>query len=386
MGRPSIRMGVGGSDATVPVAQLAPALAWLRDRAGVSIGSLSAAFGITPNHVRQLLYRQRHGQTDRQQEFNADPVRQLGIRNEEYAGLSAKARDRRLSELMEEVARIRTTYQSSSQFLVAASHLKDLQQFRGYPSDPQWHRFMGRAYHERAWFLVHAGHTRSAIAAAWQAFHAWRLARKVARTVSQAKSDLQNMADAALVVSHAHLLRHEPERALRGLRLVESVYDAGRLPFACDAYRQRGVAFLQLRQDDLARVNFGHAALVMARREEVTAEVESRYAGPRHTYLLARQPDEAFQLVADVAIGQLSPLHQSVASHWAVASALSTDSTTAHDEALTLLERNASLARAFGHQQTIALLLERTLALALPGPVRADWVRVALYQNAFRSR
>jgi hypothetical protein len=77
-------------------------------------------------------------------------------------------------------------------------------------------------------------------------------------------------------------------------------------------------------------------------------------------------------------------LEASMCVHWAAACGFCTDSPTAHALALDLILENQSNAARFGHQATIAKLLP--LALELPARNRTRWVRLALYQNAYRCR
>lgn len=380
----------GGQSGEVPVAQLGPALLRLRAY-GLPVGRIADVFGIKRGYARQLLHRENARWrlpvlTAREDALKAGSY-ELAIRRDENSAGPSRHRDERVERLLDEVEHIRHTFASSGEFLEAADRLKRLQQFAGFPSHPSWLRYLARVFRERAWFLVHSGHTVSAIHEARKSMVASRYAFRQARSAGQAKRDLQAIVDAGLLVSHAHLLRRSSE-ALGALVTVEQAAEAGRLRLGSDYYRQRGVYLLQAGGDEPAQRYFDKSARIMEELAESThGDVELRYTGARHTNLLMKNWDAAFELVHDArhAFGSTS-LHASVSSHWAVACGLSTDSQLIRQEAMTLLDANAATARAFGHQHTLLFLFERTPDLHLSIAQQADWVRFALYINAYKNR
>jgi hypothetical protein len=73
-----------------------------------------------------------------------------------------------------------------------------------------------------------------------------------------------------------------------------------------------------------------------------------------------------------------------VATNWAVAAALRTDSVAAMAWSAEQLECPQAGLRDFDHQRTVTYLLARTLELALDEETRREWVRWVLYANLAR--
>jgi hypothetical protein len=383
--------------AGVPASQLGPALMWLNERGHVPIERLAGVFGLTQVHVRQLLYRER--QQRQQPAFEERDVASFRdakhsvrrrIRSDEDSTLESMTVNQRVNELLAQVQAIHTEFAGSREFLEAARRLKRLQQFSGFPSNRRWLRFMARVYRERAWFLLHSGHSGTAIAEANCAIEALRLAYRLARTGHEERDDLSDVATSALILSQAFLLQQRPRQAFGALELVEDALEAGHLRLGSDFYRQRGVALLQVGEADReAQRYFAKSAQLMEDLGEATRTEELRYTGARHIYFMNRDWEHAAELAHDIADPSAfgsDTLHASVGTHWAVATGLSVDSSEVHSRALDLLERNATTARAFGHQHTLYALFRCTLALQLTPDHRATWVRRALYLNAFRNR
>jgi hypothetical protein len=376
------------SPTTVPMGQLAPAMVWLRQQAEVPIGRLAVAFGITPNYVRQLLYRGRQIGRDQAAPgahvISACNTRQLGFRREEDSEGASEARDRNIDALRERSDHIYRTLSTGSGFLEGARQLKGLQQFIGFPSTHAWMRLRSELHQRRAWFLVHTGHVSSAIEEAELAIASANYASRQARYGRDARADLKIVMDAALIASHANLLRQTPHEALGWLEDVEDASEAGGLRVGSDYYRQRGVYLFQIGEDTAAHRYFDKSREIMEELRETGTEAELRYTGPRHSYLLRQDWTAAVTLVLD-AQRDLSELHASVATHWAVAAGLSTDSPQIQIDALSLLHRTPQPGADFGHQRTLRFLFERTPELGLDLAARRRWVRYALYVNAYRN-
>jgi hypothetical protein len=158
-------------------------------------------------------------------------------------------------------------------------------------------------------------------------------------------------------------------------------------PLGSDHSRQRGVALLQLREDQQARKHFQRSAELMEKLNEATVPAQILMTGARHAGLLALDCDQGLDVlaVARRAFGEGS-LEASMAVHWAAAASLSTDSSLAIRDAADLLNHHPKPPPQFGHQATIRKLLSITPELGFDARLRRIWVRRALYENAFRSR
>ncbi|HYT75108.1 MAG TPA: hypothetical protein VEL79_10205 [Vicinamibacterales bacterium] len=363
----------------MPVARLAPAIAWLVQDAQVPRGRVAHAFGITPNYLRVLLHRASMP-TETHEPAVANRSR-LGIRvTDPFVRPSAQRRPR-IDALRAQIDGVCRQYAPTTAFLAGAQALKQLSQFPGFSSSPEWLRVRSELAQRRAWFLVHSGHVDTAVFEAARAVDLGMRALKAAQTSGDARRDRKRIADAALIASHGNLLRQTPNGAVPWLTTVEEASEDAVL--GSDYYRQRGVYLFQVNADDAAQKQFAKSAHIMEARGEAASETEIRYTGPRHTYFLQHDWEAAQQLVLDARA--LTPLHASVATHWAVSAGLVIDSADVRRQALALLHDTPYPAADFGHQRTIRFLLELTPDLGLNESALQRWVRYALYANAYRN-
>jgi hypothetical protein len=79
-----------------------------------------------------------------------------------------------------------------------------------------------------------------------------------------------------------------------------------------------------------------------------------------------------------------SSLQYAMTLNWTAACGLGVDSPSIQLAACKLAQQSIAVSGAFGHQATVAQLLALTPELGLDFAVRRDWIRQALYFNAFR--
>jgi hypothetical protein len=148
------------------------------------------------------------------------------------------------------------------------------------------------------------------------------------------------------------------------------------------------VANFQLWNPEEARRSFEKSMVWMEKLKEAGAPVDLLMTGTRHINLIAPiNWDGALEMLsaAEKVFGKDS-LEYSMNVHWTAACGLATDSRTAHHRAFEIMKKNIPTAQRFGHQATIATLLSITPDLRLSDADRYEWVRHALYENAFRNR
>ena len=379
------------------IAGLASAIAWLADR-GIAIPVLAHWFETNQNHVRQLLYRGRHGRqkplvhpwlvsplTPPKDPFVGPDRRfkeQLGLRKQEDTVHLYRRHRRRIADLEEKIEIAGAQFWGGVRFGTGIKQLRLLRQEIGYVAHVPRIRLRARLEHLIAETHVHLGMSASALDLGLRALHLWR----VAWAESQDKADLKDIARTALLLSQAHLLRLEPTQACGYLDLHEHASRSASFPLAAEFHRQRGAMHFQNGDWTHARPEFHFAAELLA---EVTEYGKSKQLhevlniGERQMNLLPPVNWERGLELLDYMESHLSPgdIHRSMNLHWTVACGFATDDPKAHIRAQELLEGGSGLSSGFGHQATIFRLL--SLTPDLPLALRADWVRHALYENAF---
>jgi len=264
-------------------------------------------------------------------------------------------------------------------YLPAATDLQALKPYIGYPSESNRLRLAAKLHQHLAWFYSHSGFTSSSITEATYSIHLYEI---VYQNTGD-KDALRELGGSCLIRSNSCLIQGKAETALLTLKLSEQAALAADVELNSDYFRQRGVALFQTGQDAIARTMFERAM----GRSDVENVMSLKMAGDRHTNLIAvpfpRFDDELILLEEARKTYGAESLEASMCAHWAAACGLCTDSPAAHALASDLILDNQSNAARFGHQATIAKLLP--LALELPTRNRARWVRLALYQNAYRS-
>jgi hypothetical protein len=263
--------------------------------------------------------------------------------------------------------------------------LARLAPFVGYAADFRRVSVAALLHQQKAWFLVHSGLSASAAREAHLARVLWKIAYYES---DNEREYARGFVQSALIGSHALLLGRRPNEALRLLDLADHAVDAIGAGRGSDHFRQRGVAWFQLREDDRAAEAFRKSAEMMERMHEARVPAQVLMTSARHTNLLGKPKWDGSMDVFSAADRSFGPgsLEASMALNWAAACALSTDSPSVAGESVDLLRKSSLPAPQLGHQTTIRKLLAITPDLGLDERLRRAWVRRALYENAFRAR
>lgn len=371
------------------ISQFGSAFAWLLDK-GVSSARLAKLFNTRPENVRVAAFRFRHHIPE-----VAAPVTPvgtnlelglavgLGVRPEPDEVVRTPARENRLEVLRNEIQECVEEFSERYQFLGGARELRRMLPRIGFAGDARRIALRAWLHQKIAWFLVHSGRCGSASEESRIACDLWRVAHRERSSNDYVKGFVQ----AALIGSHALLLARRPHEAWTTLELARDAADSTGDPLGSDHFRQRGVALLQLREDERAREHFEKSAELMEKLNEATVPAQILMTSARHAGLLALDCDKGLDVLATVrqAFGEES-LEASMALHWAAAASMSADSPSALRDATDLLSQHPDPGPQFGHQATIRKLLSITPELGFDARLRRLWVRRALYENAFRSR
>lgn len=370
------------------LSQFGPVMGWLLAK-DVSAARLASLFETTPENIRVIAFRARHRDlltvADNAAigfEPDTELARELGIRPALDDAEWTPARTRKLDFLKDQVNKTVADYSARYDFLNGARALRRMLPYVGYAGDARRIALQALVHQYIAWFLVHSGRCVSAATEAAAARDLWRVAWHESGTVEYA----QEFVKAALIGSQAWLLSRRPEEALKTLDIARDAAESVGSFLGSDHYRQRGVALLQLRQDELAAGQFRKSAEVMEQLNEATVPAQIVMTGARHVGLLGNlNCDQAYDALsaATVAFGGAS-LETSMALHWAAASCLSSDSPALIHQAVEQLDDYPDPLPQFGHQLTIRRLLIMTPELGFDDRLRRVWARRALYENAFR--
>ena len=385
------------------VSGLASAIAWLRDH-GVAAKRIGNLFEVTELHARQLAFRGRR--TERKLKIPTfledpfiDPVHSLGpvsdplrsrlhIRTQmESWGIAPSLPGPRLTDLEERIEQVGTSFWSGVRHGLGISRFGPLLIEIGRPSHFRRIRLLARLRQMIAETYAHAGYSSSAIE---QGLTAMLLSR-AAYQDSVDPIDLEQFAKTALIVSQAHLLRHEPEQAKLILDLHKGARERIHAPLGGEYFRQQGAIAFQLGPDldEKARGYFKRAARTLAATVEHGLQkqlYEVMNIGQRQMNLLGSVNWEASQELLAFMLNTLpsGEIQISMNVNWTAACGLSTDSPSANLSAMEFLGRHSEASVGFGHQATVAWLLR--LTPDLPKEIRPLWVRRALYENTFRDR
>jgi hypothetical protein len=370
------------------LSQFGPAVGWLIAR-DVSAARLASLFDTTPENIRVIAFRARHRELVAIRDIAAldrkpipELAKNIGIRPALDDAAWTPARTRKLDWLRDKIDKTVARLSAQYDFLNGARELRLILPYIGYAGDARRIALQALVHQHIAWFLVHSGRCVSAAAEAGTARDLWR----VAWHESDSHDFAQGFVRAALIGSHAWLLLRRPEETLTTLDVARDAVESIRSVLGSDHYRQRGVAFLQLRQDAQAAEQFRKSAETMEKLNEATVPAQVAMTGTRHTGLLGGlNCDQGYDVLAgaQLAFGDKS-LETSMALHWAAASCLSSDSAPLIRGAVEQLKNSLAPSAQFGHQLTIRGLLIMTPELGLDDRLRRVWVRRALYENAFR--
>ncbi len=384
----------GSSNAQHPEPELSefgPAIDWLMSIGGVSSPRLAGLFRTSAENIRRIKYfEQRQLEPSLitfVPELDLVPSTAMhsgvGIRSHRDILVNSDRASMTTDELTEAIDKIAAEHQQEYQFLSGAKRLAKLKQRLGHVGAARRLSLAGLLEQKMSWFLVHSGHSRSAISHASRAL--WFF-----QTAYYRKGDARDVREfikAALIASQANLLAGRPVAALQVLDFVRDAAERIAAPLGSDYHRQRGVAFFQMgqRQDEDARRCFRSSEQQMRRLGEGN-HAQALMTGSRHIQLLLKPNWEGSLEVADTA-GNTFPaesLEVSMSRHWAAACGFLTDDARVRQSALEKVVKNQALARRFGHQATISKLLIITPELGLPRGLEAVWLRKALYHNAYR--
>lgn len=386
------------------VSGLAPAVAWLRDH-DVSAKWIAGLLDIAEGHARQLAYRGNRPEPKlRVPAFLEDPFQppadslgpvtdslreRLSIRPqiESWTATISPKSEEKLDDLEERVEQVGAAFWSGVRFGTGIDRFAPLLVEIGRPAHFRRIRVLARLRQLIAETYAHAGYSSSATV---QGLTAMLLSRAAYQESGQAR-DLDQFAKTALIVSQAHLLRHQPEQAAFILDLHKRGRERIGAPLGGEYFRQRGAVAFQLGADldDEARRNFLLAARTLTDTVEygrAKQQYEVLNIGQRQMNLLGAVDWDGAQELLNFMLETLEPgeIQISMNVNWAAACGFSTDSPKANQLAIELLHQHRGASVGFGHQATVAWLLG--LTPALPKKIRREWVRRALYENTFRDR
>lgn len=315
-------------------------------------------------------------------EINAK--RALRIRAEEDGVELTRPKAARLAWLQSGMEEIVNNGRDTYRYLEAVSALRALKPYIGYPSESNRLRLAAKLHQHLAWFYSHSGFTKSSIDEATYSVHLY----EIVYDNTGDKDALRELGGSCLIRSNSCLIQGRSKAALATLKLAEDATISAHVPLNSEYYQQSGVAFFQTGQEDKARKMFTKAMETTPDSDVKNGTMTLKMASDRFLNLMAkpspRLDDELIMLEeAKDAYGSDS-LEATMCTHWAAACGFTTDSSRAHALALDLILDNQMNSARFGHQATIAKLLP--LALEVPARKRPFWVRIALYQNAYRSR
>ncbi len=372
------------------LSQFGPAFAWLLEKE-FSSARIASLFGTTAENVRVAAFRARSTelQPEPDQAHLDDPVRPdtataLGVRVDHDYGAPTLGRCRKVDWLRFQIDSAAKQHMDAYTFLDGIRALRNLAPRVGYAGHVRRIGLRAKLHQHMAWFLVHAGQCDSAAREASVARELWRWAYHE----SPRREYAEQFVKSALIGSQAWLLSRRPRQSLAALEVARSAAESVAAPLGSDHFRQRGVALFQLREDEHATEAFRKSAEAMERLNEARIPAQVVMTGVRYTNLLGSPDwDGATEVLATArqSFGQES-LEASMALHWAVACGVSTDSSSAVQQAIQLITHAPVPPTQFGHQLTIRQLLTITPELGLYSGLRRAWVRRTLYENAFRNR
>jgi hypothetical protein len=243
------------------VSGLAHAIAWLDDH-DVPTSRISGLLKIKENHVRQLAFRGRRAAPKLtvpalfEDSFRppsdpfgpiSDAVRhRLGIRSEleswavKFDSLGA-SKIAALEEFEGQVDKLCARFWQGVRHGAGIDSFRVLRAQIGRPAHFRRIRLLARVQQLIAESYAHAGYSLSAIEYGLEGM----LLSRAAYQDSGASTDLEQFAKTALIVSQAHLLRQEPDKAAWALRLYKNAHERINVPLGAEYFRQRGVVAFQ---------------------------------------------------------------------------------------------------------------------------------------------
>jgi hypothetical protein len=373
------------------LADLAPAVYWLRQH-DVPVARLAAVFGTDSGHIRQLTFRGNssafrfYSVSDSLDLLLARPTQsirsRLAIRpHEDFVLLSLKQKQR-IDFLNDEIGTI--VADASVTFLERVARVRKLLPLIGYAAGVDRIRLLAFVRQRLGWLFVHSGYCSSAFSEAQAAIN---LAH-IAYNERGQPEDLRTLTDSCLIASNACLLACDPATALRFLDLARQASERIGDSRGSEHYRQYGVALFQMGRDEQAKEAFHSAVTAMDAKAEAENIAHILMTGSRHVGLLGEPSfDRELEMLDQVEKDySKSSLQHSMALNWTAACGLGIDSAAVKLTASEMARYSVAISGPFGHQATTAKLLALTPELGLDPRVSRDWIRHALYSNAFRQR
>lgn len=302
----------------------------------------------------------------------------LRIRSEEDSVELTRPKRARLQWLESRVEEIVATTSATYRYLEAAQALQALKPHIGYPSETGRVRLAAKLHQHLAWFYSHSGLASSSIAEATYSIGLYEI---VYQNTGD-KDALRELGGSCLIRSNSQLISGNVTTAQATLDLAREATEAAGVSLNSEFFRQSGVAYFQARENEIAKAMFERAT-----RDGDGRSIALKMASDRFLNLMALpfpNVDEELVLRDEAqSVYGTDSLQATMCVHWAAACGLSTDSQTLKRLSLDLIEANKANSERFGHQATIAKLLP--IAIELPANKRPLWVRVALYQDAYRN-
>jgi hypothetical protein len=381
------------------LASLDRTIAWLADH-GLSTKDLVVKFHTSPNHIRQLVSRGRHPlrkeplsprwvdalhESGPFNPLSREDRRALGVRPEPDSVELNHRQQTRLVDLEEEAERLVADRWNLVRFGSGASRIREVLARIRYPNYHRRVRVKAQLHQLLCEISIHSGQSATSLQEGIKSLHLSR----IAYSDSDSCDDLIQIARTARLLSQAHLLRNEPDQALPYLWIHEGASLAAGVSVNPEHYHQMaGVAFqfADSHSDVFARKMYAEAMLALADAAEDGVPIKDHEIadiGSRQRNLLDANWDAAQELHVYM-MNSLAPddIHRSISVNWTVACAYQTDATLVQQQAHQLLLDHRRDSEGFGHQVTVARLLE--LTPELPSGIRAPYARMVLYQNALK--
>jgi hypothetical protein len=372
----------------VPATQLGSTFKWLLSY-GVTSERIASAFGLTAVNVRVIASRVQSRSAATQEDVHpvhlvpiaVEKVR-LGIRSELEE--SVEGGERSLETIRQILRETADASQTEYEFARGSAALKQLLPMIGYPSDSRRVDLLGQLHFRIGWFNCHLGNSSAAISHAESAMDLFRTAFHE----SGDRSAVDRYVLAGLVRSQSLLLSQRPEEAVALLDLIAEAAHSVGSPLGSDHFRQRGVAMLQMFEDEAAAKHFVESSRKMEALGEAKSMAQLAMTGRRHLHLLGSPNCDGMMEIRHQAVETFGPdsLESSMTTNWAAAAAFSTNSSSLEGQALDLIQQNAATAARFGHQKTVSAILSTIPQLGLYPHLQKKFVRHALYENAYRRR
>jgi len=374
----------------VPATQLGSTFKWLLSY-GVTSERIASAFGLTAVNVRVIASRRYDSRKAVREDIRAvelvptDAEKEaLGIRRGFDETLDTRSRRLSLRAITQALQETSDANHGEYEFARRARVLTRLLPQIGYPSDSRRVDLLGQIQFRIGWFNSHLGNSSAAIHHAANAMDLFRTTFHE----SGDRSAVDRYVLAGLVRSHSLLLSQRPEKAIALLDLIADAAKSVGSPLGSDHFRQRGVAMLQMFEDEAAAKHFVESSRKMEALGEAKSMAQLAMTGDRHLHLLGSPNCDGMMEIRQQAVQTFGTdsLESSMTTNWAAAAAFSTNSSSLEEQALELLQQNAATAARFGHQKTVSTLLAAIPYLGLYQHLQKKFVRRALYENAFRRR